>query len=151
MTDEPVDFRSDNCGRAAPELIDALVAANPGLRGHPALPRTLAALFDMTDDAGFDRLEDWRYPEPEEPHPVGGHAQTRKIRNAQAEAGATPIWALAHGYGPVADFARRFRLAHEAALGNSWVNRYGYLADAKLDAIGAVIRDYKDANQGAQT
>ena len=118
---------------------DTLVAANPGLRGHPALPRTLAALFDISDDAGFDRLEDWRYPEPEEPHPVGGHAQTRKIRHAQAEAGTTPVWALAHGYGPVADFARRFKIAHDAAGGRVWVNRYGYLADAKLDAIGRVV------------
>ncbi len=118
---------------------DTLVAANPSLRDHPALPRTLAALFDMTDDAGFDRLEDWRYPEPEEPHPVGGHAQTRKIRNAQAEAGTTPIWALAHGYGPVADYARRFKIAHDAARGNVWVNRYGYLADAKLDAMGSIV------------
>ncbi|MBM3525186.1 MAG: hypothetical protein FJX57_19745, partial [Alphaproteobacteria bacterium] len=104
---------------------DVLVAANPTLAGHPALPRTLAALFDIVDDAGFDRLEDWRYPEPEEAHPVGSHAQTRKIRSAQAEAGATPVWALAHGYGPVADFARRFRIAHDAATAGVWVNRYG--------------------------
>jgi hypothetical protein len=118
---------------------DALAAANPALRGHAALPRTLAALFDFVDDAGYDRLEDWRYPEPEEAHPVGGHAQTRKIRNAQAEAGDTPVWALAHGYGPVADFARRFAIAREASGGRAWVNRYGYLSDAKLDAIGAIV------------
>jgi hypothetical protein len=109
------------------------------LRGHAALPRTLAALFDFVDDAGHDRLEDWRYPEPEEAHPVGGHAQTRKIRNAQAEAGDTPVWALAHGYGPVPDFARRFAIAREASGGRAWVNRYGYLSDAKLDAIGAIV------------
>lgn len=30
MLNSPVDFRSDNCGRAAPELIEALVAANHG-------------------------------------------------------------------------------------------------------------------------
>jgi hypothetical protein len=109
------------------------------LRGHAALPRTLAALFDFVDDAGHDRLEDWRYPEPEEAHPVGGHAQTRKIRNAQAEAGDTPVWALAHGYGPVPDFARRFAIAREASGGRAWVNRYGYLSDAKLDAIGTIV------------
>jgi hypothetical protein len=118
---------------------DTLVAANPGLRGHAALPRTLAALFDIVDDAGYDRLEDWRYPEPEEAHPVGGHAQTRKIRSAQAEAGDTPVWAMPHGYGPVADFARRFAIAHDAARGRVWVNRYGYLSDAKLDAMGTVV------------
>ena len=118
---------------------DTLAAANPALRGHAALPRTLAALFDIVDDAGLDRLEDWRYPEPEEAHPVGGHAQTRKIRSAQAEAGDMPAWALAHGYGPVADFARRFAIAREASAGRAWVNRYGYLSDAKLDAMGAIV------------
>jgi hypothetical protein len=116
---------------------DALVRANPALADHAALPRSLAALFDIVDDAGLDRLDDWRYPEPDEPHPVGQHAQTRKIRGAQAEAGATPVIAMAHGYGPTADFARRFQIAFNAAHGRVWVNRYGYLADAKLDSIGA--------------
>jgi hypothetical protein len=120
---------------------DALAAANPAIAGHPALPRALAALFDVVDDSGPDRLADWRYPEPDEPHPVGRHAQTRKLRAAQAEAGSTPVIALAHGYGPVGDFARRAATAWEAARGGIWVNRYGYLADAKLDALGAVVRE----------
>jgi hypothetical protein len=120
---------------------DALEAANPAIRGHAALPRALAALFDIVDDAGFDRLADWRYPEPEEAHPVGRHAQTRKIRAAQAEAGDVDVVAMAHGYGPVADFARRAAIAWDAARGGIWVNRYGYLADAKLDALGAVVRE----------
>jgi hypothetical protein len=118
---------------------EALRAANPSLADHPALPRTLAALFDVVDDAGLDRLEDWHDPGPEEAHPVGGHAQTRKIRSAQLEAGDTPVMALAHGYGPLADFARRLRIAHDAGRGSVWVERYGHLADAKLDAIGAVV------------
>ena len=49
----PVDFRSDNCGRAAPELIDALVAANEGsvlgYGGDPltaALQERFTALFE---------------------------------------------------------------------------------------------------------
>ena len=118
---------------------DALVAANPALAGRPELPRALASLFDIVDDGGFDRLEDWRYPEPEEAHPVGAAAQARKLIDAQAEAGATPVIALAHGYGPVDDFKHRFRIAWIATGGRAWVNRYGYLADAKLDAIGAVV------------
>jgi hypothetical protein len=120
---------------------DQLVAANPALSGHAAVPRSLAALFDIVDDAGIDRLEDWRYPEPDEPHPVGQHAQTRKIRSAQAEAGDVPVIALAHGYGPVADFAKRFRIAWEASGGRAWVNRYGYLADTKLDAMGRIAAE----------
>ena len=49
----PVDFRSDNCGRAAPELIEALVAANEGTAlgygGDPvtgSLQECFAALFE---------------------------------------------------------------------------------------------------------
>lgn len=118
---------------------DALVAANPALAGRPELPRALASLFDIVDDGGFDRLEDWRYPEPEEAHPVGAAAQARKLADAQAEAGTMPVIALAHGYGPVGDFKQRFRTAWTATGGRAWVNRYGYLADAKLDAIGAVV------------
>jgi threonine aldolase len=39
----PIDFRSDNCGRAAPELIDALVAANQGsVLGYGGDPLTAA-------------------------------------------------------------------------------------------------------------
>ncbi len=118
-----------------------LAAANPALAGRPEIPQALAALFDITDGAGFDRLEDWRYPEPEEAHPVGAAAQARKIAAAQAEAGETPIIAFAHGYGPVDDFENRFRVALTASHGRAWVNRYGYLADAKLDAIGRVARE----------
>jgi hypothetical protein len=120
---------------------DALVAANPALARRPELPRALAGLFDILDGPGFDRLEDWRYPEPEEAHPVGAAAQARKIAIAQAEAGQTPVIAMAHGYGPVDDFERRFRVAWTASGKRAWVNRYGYLADAKLDAIGRVARE----------
>lgn len=124
---------------------DALVAANPSLAGRPELPRLLAALFDIVDGPGFDRLEDWRYPEPDEPHPVGVAAQARKIAQAQAEAGHTPVIALAHGYGPAADFENRFHAAWQASNRRAWVNRYGYLADAKLDAIGRVARESSSA------
>ncbi len=34
------------------------------------------------------------------------------------------------------DVKARVKLAFEASGGRLWVNRYGYLSDAKLDAIG---------------
>ena len=46
MTKSSIDFRSDNCGRAAPELIEALVAANTGTAlgyGGDALTAALQA------------------------------------------------------------------------------------------------------------
>ena len=57
-----------------------------------------------------------------------------------AAAGATPVFAFAHSYGPVGDVASRFAVAWRASGGRVFVNRYGYLSDAKLDAIGAIAR-----------
>lgn len=86
----------------------------------------------------FRSLNDCRYPEPDEPHPVSAAAQEAKIKAAQKAAGATPVYALAHGYGPVADFRKRLALAWRASAGRVWINRYGYLSDAKLAAVGEV-------------
>jgi hypothetical protein len=119
---------------------DALAAANPGLADDPNLGRGISRLFAMRDDPGPAARDEWRYPEPDEPHPAGAKAQAAKIAEARALAGAVPVYALAHGYGPVEDFAARCEIAWRASGGKLWVNRYGYLADAKLDAIGRVTR-----------
>jgi len=100
--------------------------------------QALARLLDIVDGAPPARLDAWHYPEPEEPHPVGLMAQRRKIAVARAEAGAMPVNALAHSYGPVDDFRRRLKVAWDASDGRVWINRYGYLSDAKLDVIGQV-------------
>lgn len=118
---------------------DALLAANPGTSPE-LLVRALVRWFDIADDDGLPRLEDYSYPETDAPHPVGLRAQTRKIAEAQAEAGEAPIYALAHGYGPVKDFRRRLKVAWESSPHGIWINRYGYLSDAKLAVIGEVCR-----------
>jgi hypothetical protein len=64
----------------------------------------------------------------------------QKIRNAQAAAGDRPVYAFAHGYGPVADVASRLRTAWEAGAHGMWINRYGYMSDEKLDAVGVITR-----------
>jgi hypothetical protein len=112
---------------------DALRQSNPSV-SERLLVRTLSRLFDITDDGGSERLAEWRYPEPEEAHPVGLEAQARKIRQARVAAGDTPIYALAHGYGPVTDFRNRLRAAWAASNRRVWINRYGYLSDEKLAA-----------------
>ena len=117
---------------------DALAAANPALADDPLLPSAVAGLLDVLDDTAPRPRAAWRYPEPDEAHPVGRAAQARKLAAARAAAGDVPVAAMAHGYGPVADFAARYAVAWEATGGKVWVNRYGYLADAKLDAIGAI-------------
>jgi hypothetical protein len=94
--------------------------------------------MDIADGPGLPRVADYSYPGPDTPHPVGREAQARKIRQAQIDAGSTPVYALVHGYGPLADFRNRLRVAWEASSGRIWINRYGYLSDAKIDAIGEV-------------
>jgi hypothetical protein len=57
---------------------DTLLQANPGLSSH----LLAKALVDIAGDGGSDRLEDYEYPGPDTPHPVGLEAQARKIRQA---------------------------------------------------------------------
>lgn len=109
-----------------------------GRPDDPALLLALAEALDLVDGPLDPAL--LRYPEPEQPHPVGAGAQARKIAAARAAAGETPVFAFAHSYGPLQDVAARFRVAWEASAGRVFVNRYGYLSDAKLDAIGAIVR-----------
>jgi hypothetical protein len=118
---------------------DTLLRANPGLSNR-LLTKALVRMMDIADDGGRDRLEDYEYPDPETPHPVGLEAQARKIRQAQSVAGACPVIALAHGYGPPADFRNRLRTAYQAAGRRVWVNRYGYLTDEKIATVGDVCR-----------
>lgn len=119
-----------------------LLEANPGLKDEAQLVRTLVALFDIPADPDgppptYD-LKTYAYPEPDVPHPVGTAALRRKIRQAKSEAaGGMPIYALAHGYGPLDDFRRRLAVAWQTADG-VWINRYCYLSDDKLRAIGEV-------------
>ncbi|MEZ5906632.1 MAG: hypothetical protein R3C69_16560 [Geminicoccaceae bacterium] len=85
-------------------------------------------------DTGDAPLEALRYPEPQEAHPVGAEAQARKIRAAAAA--APSIHAAAHAYGPLDDVLARARVAWEASNKRIWLNRYGYLSDAKLKGLG---------------
>ncbi len=118
---------------------DAILAANPALHpGDELGPAIMRAAGLDCEPARWQPLAAVRYPEPDEAHPVSDQVQRAKIRMAQAQAGAVPVVAFAHSYGPLADFERRARIAFEAAQGRLFVNRYGYMSDAKLDALGRV-------------
>ncbi len=103
--------------------------------------RALAQLFDLGDDIRAERLSDYGYPEPHEPHPVPDAPQKRKIAQVKAAAGdGMAITPLVHGYGPLDDFARRLQLVADSAADGVWINRYGYLGDDKIEAIGRIWR-----------
>ncbi len=118
---------------------ERLSQTNPGV-SEGLLARALAGLFDTGQEPAAARLEDFRYPTPEEPHPVGEAAQHRKIAQAQREAGSTPVCTLAHAYGPTRDFRSRLRTARSASRHGFWINRYGHLSDEKLRVVGEVAR-----------
>jgi hypothetical protein len=75
-----------------------------------------------------------RYPEPDTPHPVGVRAQVAKLAGAHEASAGVPLVAFVHSYGPVADVVARYRTAAAAGL-PLWINRYGYLSDAKFAAL----------------
>lgn len=118
---------------------EVLQKANPKVDAK-LLIRALVRWFDIADDDGLPRLEDYRYPEPDEPHPAGPNAIARKLHQAQADAGDMPIYALAHGYGPLDDFTARLKVAWTASQNRMWINRYGYLSDEKMQAVGKVCK-----------
>jgi hypothetical protein len=118
---------------------DQLLAANRGLSDQ-LLGQTLVRLLDIADGEGLAKATDYHYSEPNEPHPAGSKAMQRKIQQARRDAGDTPVYALAHGYGPADDFRRRLVVAWEFSPAGIWVNRYGYLSDEKLRIIGETTR-----------
>ena len=99
--------------------------------------RALAHLFDLDDVITAERLSDYGNPQPHEPHPIPDDCQVRKIRQVcNAVTGRAPVTPLVHGYGPHDDFCRRFQVVADRPADGVWINRYGYLSDAKLDAVG---------------
>ena len=105
------------------------------------LVHALASLFDLGDTPLGDSLAAYHYPEPDEAHPVSASAQHRRVAQAVHQAaGGLDITPIVHGYGPHDDFVRRFQLAADTRADGVWINRYGYLSDAKLDAVGAIWR-----------
>ncbi|NKB72027.1 MAG: hypothetical protein GKR89_33535 [Candidatus Latescibacteria bacterium] len=117
-----------------------LLQRNPGL-DEDLLVKALGHLFDLGDEITATRLDQYGYPEPHEPHPIPNDCQVRRLQQVCTEVGASmQVTPLMHGYGPHDDFLRRFKLVAESAADGVWINRYGYLSDEKLDAVGQIWR-----------
>ena len=95
--------------------------------------RILSRLLGLSPETARDP-QDIRYPEPHEPHPATSAAIRAKIMQAREQAGTTPVWGMCHGYGPLEDVIRRYCALSD---GSVQVNRYAYLSDEKLAALGA--------------
>ena len=105
------------------------------------LVAAISNLFDFEDDDTGTSLDDYRYPSPVDPHRAGLQAQSRKIMQAQSEVGdRANLYPTVHGYGPANDFEARLKLAWDAGTPGIWINRYCYLGDEKIRAIGRLSR-----------
>lgn len=114
----------DLLGVAPPPVQDALAAA-------------VAQRLGLVDaDVDGSTLH---YPGPLQAHPAGSKAQVAKLLAAARAAGPVPVIAFAHSYGPLADVEHRIALAQSTGL-SLWVNRYGYLSDAKLAMLRGLRR-----------
>lgn len=146
------DFRgaSEFCTAISPKLYtmhwsvmvqfwgDILLEHNPGL-DESLLVKALAHLFDLGDEITAKQLSDYGYPAPDQPHPIPDAPQTRKIQQVLGESGdRVQITPLVHGYGPLGDFCRRLQIVADSSANGVWINRYGYLSDSKLEAIGEI-------------
>jgi len=115
-----------------------LLERNAGL-DETLVTRALVNLFDLNDNITATKLSDFGYPEPHEAHPIPNEPQTRKIQQVLNEVqDRSQITALMHGYGPIKDFSRRFQIVADSDAHGVWINRYGYLGDDKLEAIGNI-------------
>ena len=114
---------------------EAIRAANPGI-SETMLVEVLNRILDISGSNAGTNLESYAHPADGEAFAVGREAQLRKIAHAQAQAGDTPVFALVHSGGALDDFRDRLALAYTAADNKVWINRYGFLSDAKLAAVG---------------
>jgi hypothetical protein len=78
--------------------------------------------------------------------------QRAKLAQAQNWAGEVPVVAFSHSYGPLDDVVERFNLELDYSLqpGASrqvWLNRYGYLSDAKFAALAPLIQRARSSRQ----
>jgi len=125
----------DLVGTHDPRALDVVTAA-------------MAGFLDFCDDPVPDGAS-LHYPPPETPHPVGRQAQIRKLQQAQRAAGRVPVIAFTHSYGTPADVRQRIATAASAWADGTparlWVNRYGYLSDAKLADLAGLMHNAKAA------
>lgn len=87
-----------------------------------------------------DNLKEFHYPEPDEPHPASSDSIRHKLLLAKQQIVECPMYAFTHSYGPLQDVTRRAKVCWEASNGHMWVNRYAYLSDEKIAALGDITR-----------
>lgn len=102
-----------------------------------AAGRSAYRLF-VDAQATNEQLQQIAYPEPDEPHRIPDSVIAEKFRKLQSDSTGALI-AVTHAYGPIDDACQRFSAAWRASAGRVEINRYGYMSDAKIDAMAKTI------------
>lgn len=113
-----------------------LMRDHPKIGSHLAVCRAVARIFGLSGSPEKFGSGIAEYPGPETAHPVEPAAISSKLVTAAESSKSTPVFAMAHGYGPKNDFGERLHTAWIATSRKVWINRYGYLSDEKLDIAG---------------
>jgi len=112
-----------------------------GAAAGSLLPAVLS-LLDTPRPSGhpWTSIDQFGMPAPDDDHPITLDALQRKVAQAVALAGdgADRVSAYIHSYRSLGQFEAIARAARSGLAGSVWVQRYGYLSDAKLDALRRV-------------
>ena len=116
---------------------DTLTRHNPNL-SRKLLADCLCRAFEAVSPTP-DSSEAFKYPSPHDNHMVSHTALSEKQKLVEAECTSTPVWPLTHAYGPIEDMVARARAVFSVSKKRLWINRYAYLTDEKLSALGAMM------------
>jgi hypothetical protein len=112
-----------------------LLRWNPTLSEEHILDALVDAL-ELPDRNSPRSFAQYHIPTPDEPHPTLPEAWRIKTDAvADQVAGRAPFYAYAHSYRPLEQWKRTISVLRDSRADGMWVQRYGYLSDAKLEAL----------------
>ena len=118
---------------------DSLTQNNPGL-SRELISECLCRAFEAVSPTPATS-DDFDYPGPEDVHPVSLDTLHEKQQQAESHSVNAPMWPLSHSYGLTDDIVARSKALFSVSKKHLWINRYAYLTDEKLDALGEMMRD----------
>ena len=112
-----------------------LLKWNPDLAERHILDAIVDAL-ELPDDREARSFAHYHIPAPDEPHPARPESWRLKTDQvADQVAGRSRFYAYAHSYRPLPQWKRMIAVLRDSRAAGMWVQRYGYLSDAKLEAL----------------
>jgi len=115
---------------------ERLRAWNPTVGEQPILDM-LVTLLDLPDDQAPRSFDKYHIPAPDEIHPARPEAWRTKLQQAVDQVGGrAKCYAYAHSYRPLKQWRQMIEVVRETDVDGMWVQRYGYLSDAKLRVLG---------------